>query len=174
MHGVKRSLVCFVAVASANPPFIQPSETSRETTESMNDGLIKDIRYACFLLNTPITQQNHPSAPCHVSYALQRQPQPCGRRRSSRAAPHPTHTRPAETLVGCRVIQKPRIYMVGPPLAESRPKFCCCRAVSIGGWSHVTRFFPGSAAGSGLKSTPTSNVILECGVDAFLFVKPRG
>lgn len=62
MHGVKRSLVCFVAVASANPPFIQPSETSRETTESMNDGLIKLIKGARFLLNTPTAQQNHPRA----------------------------------------------------------------------------------------------------------------
>ena len=174
MHGVKRSLVCFVAVASANPPFIQPSETSRETTESMNDGLIKDILYACFLLNTPITQQNHPSAPCHVSYALQRQPQPCGRRRSS--VLHRTHTHTAS---------RDARWVQGHPETKDLHGWAPSRGIeaevlllSCGvNWGVVPchTFFPWQRRRERLeKHPPPSNVILECGVDAFLFVKPRG
>ena len=141
MHGVKRSLVCFVAVASANPPFIQPSETSRETTESMNDGLIKLITGDRFLLNTPTAQQNHPRARrLRVATAA-----PAMRRHSNCTAPH-THTASSKLR---RVIQRPEgsvRFMVGPPLRgiEAEILLCCVR--SQVGVVPCHKFFPGSAA----------------------------
>ena len=146
MHGVKRSLVCFVAVASANPPFIQPSETSRETNESMNDGLIKLIRNARFLLNTPTAQQNHPRAR-HLRVATAA---PAMRRRSSNCTAPTPHTRPAAVQALQGHPESGGIRQVhGWALSEeSRPKFCCAVWRSQWGWSHVTSFFPGSAAAS--------------------------
>ncbi len=174
MHGVKRSLVCFVAVASANPPFIQPSETSRETTESMNDGLIKLIRSARFLLNTPTAQQNHPRA--RQLRALQRQPQPCGRADAAATAHGTPHTRPAARGQVCRVIQRPEgsvRFMVGPPLRGIEAEILLLLSGLEWGWSHVTSFFflhPGSAASMERNGySRPSDLILECGVDVFLF-----
>ncbi len=148
MHGVKRSLVCFVAVASANPPFIQPSETSRETTESMNDRLIKLNLNACFLLNTPTTQQNHPSAPCHVSYARYNGSPSHADADAEHAARHPTHHGQQRRSSVHGHPETERSVFGAPPLEESRPKFCCCRAVSR--WVvPCHKFFPGSAARHG-------------------------
>ena len=140
MHGVKRSLVCFVAVASANPPFIQPSETSRETTESMNDGLIKLIKGARFLLNTPTAQQNHPRArhlrrcngsPSHAPTQQQLH------------GTHPTHT--ASSCAGpagsSRDRRDPSGSWLGPLSEESRPKFCCAVGRGLSGGGPMSQVF---------------------------------
>ena len=161
MHGVKRSLVCFVAVASANPPFIQPSETSRETTESMNDGLIKLIRDARFLLNTPTAQQNHPRA------------------RHLRCNGSPSHAPTQQQLHGthphthgqqlCRVIQRPEgsvRFMVGPLSEESRPKFCCagCRLSGVGPMSQVFSLAAPQQAWSGTATGYSSFIKFDPGM----------
>jgi hypothetical protein len=142
-------------VASANPPFIQPSETSRETTESMNDGLIKLIEGARFLLNTPTAQQNHPRAR-HLYTRCNGSPSHAPTQQQLHGT-HPTHT--ASSCAGpagsSRDRRDPSGSWLGPLSEESRPKFCCavCR-VSVG-LVPCHKFFPGSAAAQAWSGTAT-------------------